>query len=86
MADIILDRSKDGTGEGSMNEKSGAKPNIMSEDQMVALDQFYFGVGFLTSPRFADYSERGFGSWKFFQHVKVRDTETGELKDDKKEL
>ena len=58
----------------------------MSTDQIQALDQFYFGVGFVTTPQFAKYSERGFGSWKFFQHIKERDRQTGELIDVKTEL
>ena len=51
---------------------------------MEALDLFHMGVGFATPPNF-EYEERGFGDWKFFQHVKVKD-ETGESVDEVTEL
>ena len=49
----------------------------MTDEQMEAYDLFYMGVGFATPPNF-EYEERGFGDWRFFQHVQVKG-ETGAI-------
>lgn len=65
-------------GVGSSDDSNAFAPDgTMSEEQMEAYDIFYMGVGFATPPNF-EYEERGFGDWRFFQHVKVV-SETGAI-------
>ena len=37
----------------------------MTDAELAALDEFYIGVGFATTPEFEDLEERGFGEWRF---------------------